>query len=151
MHAGQALWNLCLLTYEQVAKAQNDPVLAVALESCQVLSDFIKVPLPDQAALAHLARKNDELRGVQTLTSVPAAKPPAGSINGLAREALDHCNYILDNVDEVPEKGAAFADSLRDKATSMKESITKAGTATDRQVSALENMHAGLDKWLNRE
>ncbi len=149
MHGGQALWNLYVLVCERTTNAQNDPVLGVAMESCKVLSDLIKVPLPDQTVLAHLLKQNEILRGGAPATA-PAAKPQARGVTGLAHAALDHCGYILDHVDDVPEKGEEFAESLRAKATSMKETITKLGTATDKQISALENMRAGLDRWLHK-
>lgn len=53
-------------------------------------------------------------------------------------------------IEELSGPGAEFAESVRDKALSMKDWMDKEGRVTDRMHDALQNMNNGLDGWLDR-
>ena len=69
-------------------------------------------------------------------------------------EAITLCNEILDMIDsEVPDfawdRAASFFESVRDKVSSMLETIETMDDPTIRQTNALENMREGVAKWLD--
>lgn len=64
--------------------------------------------------------------------------------------ALELCEAIDSMADDVPERGSDFADSVRDKAHDIAFSIEEKDFVTEGQINALENMHAGLQRWIDR-
>lgn len=64
-------------------------------------------------------------------------------------DADELCDEILADIEDIPEAGADFAESVRDKVESIQATIQGNANATDRQVAALENIHAGVKKWLH--
>jgi len=84
-------------------------------------------------------------------SSVPASPPPA---KVLALDALAYAaelgDEITDLADQVPEidRAQEFAESARCTAADIGESIEAAGSATEKQIKALENIRNGLQKWV---
>lgn len=64
--------------------------------------------------------------------------------------ALQLCEAIEEMAGEVPERGADFAESVRAKAADIAATIEERDAVTEAQMSALENMHAGLCRWIER-
>lgn len=65
-----------------------------------------------------------------------------------ASQAVEQCDRIAEKCDEVPFDAIDFADSVREKARSIRGWIEANGRVTDRQQAALDNMESGLDRWL---
>lgn len=62
--------------------------------------------------------------------------------------AIEQCDRIIEKCGEVPDDGEDFADSVIEKAASIRDWIHKHGRVTDRQQTALDNMESGVDRWL---
>lgn len=62
-------------------------------------------------------------------------------------ELLDELGRALDDMPDTG-KAAGFHDSVSEKASSMREYLDANGELTDRQVEALENMLAGVRRWI---
>jgi hypothetical protein len=63
-------------------------------------------------------------------------------------EALALCKSILELLPDLPERAEEFAAGIEERVSSMQAWIESAGTATPAQIRALENMKAGVEKWL---
>ena len=63
-------------------------------------------------------------------------------------DADELCDEILEDIDDIPGAGQDFADSVRAKVESIQLTIQDNANATDKQVTALQNIHAGVKKWL---
>lgn len=154
MHAGEALWNLYTILAALERRHGSDPdmmrLAGLGQDSCRVLSEHIHVPAPPAQQL--------ELRLAQLVpapahpapTRIPSTQPDGGGRSAATQQALDDIQYILDHKDDVPERSAEFADSIAEKAESMRESILKYNNATPRMSEALQNMRSGLERILDR-
>lgn len=67
-----------------------------------------------------------------------------------AEEALSLCDTILADAEQVPSAGFEFAESVCEKVRSIRETIESSGRVTQGQANALENMHAGIVRWIER-
>lgn len=65
-----------------------------------------------------------------------------------ANEALELANSILKDLGDLPEEAAEFAESVERKVTDMAEWIESKDHCTEKQSTALQNMRAGVDRWL---
>lgn len=66
------------------------------------------------------------------------------------QEATDLVSSILEGCDEIPERGEEFAESVREKAADIGNTIEERQFVTDSQLRALENMLAGVNRWIDR-
>lgn len=69
----------------------------------------------------------------------------------LGHEAVQLCENISELIQELPETEAAqnFGDGIEQTTLSIKK-WADIDQVTEKQVQALRNMHAGLEKWVNR-
>ena len=67
-----------------------------------------------------------------------------------AQRCIDRCNEGIKMADEVPERGEDFAASVAEKLQSISETIESRDYVTEAQDVAIENMIAGLEKWIHR-
>jgi hypothetical protein len=79
----------------------------------------------------------------------------SGKDNGLDWEDADKlCNEIAqkmaDASDKVWERAAEFFEGIEETITSMQETITRNQRVSQKQMDALKNMSAGVDKWVDR-
>lgn len=65
-----------------------------------------------------------------------------------ADKAAKQCDRILDLCDELPSRAEEFGESVREKVQSIRDCITQNGHVTDAQQEALDNMEAGVERWL---
>jgi len=77
---------------------------------------------------------------------VRSPKPTHGDLE-LAKEVLELCDRIQDEVDS--DDGHDFAESVREKADSIRGFIESHGDATPAQRAALGNMRDGCSRWLH--
>lgn len=63
-------------------------------------------------------------------------------------EAIELCDEILASLEDLPEQAEDFSDSVYEKVTSMRVWIEENERVTDKMISALENIQAGVSKWL---
>jgi hypothetical protein len=76
------------------------------------------------------------------------AKRASKAANSTVEEALALCDEIGAMADDVPERGEEFAASVCERARDIRETIEERCSVTDSQMAALENMAAGLAKWI---
>lgn len=70
----------------------------------------------------------------------------------LADKIVRKANEVLDDLnkrDDPPDSGIDFASGIADRAEDMGEKIRERQTVTPAQVRALENMNAGISRWLH--
>jgi hypothetical protein len=66
-------------------------------------------------------------------------------------EALELCDDILIDLDELPDAADEFAESVREKVESMSEWIQEHDKVTPKMVKALKNMKDGVARWLEND
>ena len=70
-------------------------------------------------------------------------------------EVVEQCGNICDKIDDAPsdvwDKAFDFFESVREKAKDMGETIRKSCRVTQGQKNALDNMEAGVDRWLEND
>jgi len=144
------LWTLYAALAAVGQRTLKDPganaLLTKAEECCAVLGQHIKVEPPpiDQKML----RAADL---VERLVQADEAESKASTItDGAAREAFDLAVGILEDLDELPDRAEEFTESVREKVTSMRDSIEKYDNVTAPMMKALQNMRGGVDRWLKR-
>lgn len=64
--------------------------------------------------------------------------------------AIVFCEELIDDANAIPERGEDFANSVIEKTESMMEWIDSNSRVTEKMAEALENMRAGVDRWLKR-
>lgn len=62
--------------------------------------------------------------------------------------AIELCNEILDKLDELPEAAEEFSDSIKNKVLDIHEWVDSRNHCTKAQMGALENMLAGVERWI---
>lgn len=55
---------------------------------------------------------------------------------------------IMDKLSDLPERAEEFAISVEQKTVSIIKWVEENDHATDKQINSLQNMNAGIDKWL---
>ncbi len=85
----------------------------------------------------------------------PDARPkrrPTGDDAAALRveEALELVDSIVDGCGQIPERGQEYAESVSERATDIGRTIEERQFVTDKQMSALENMLAGVNRWIER-
>ena len=66
----------------------------------------------------------------------------------LVQEAEELIEEIMTLLDDLPEAAEDFADSVKDKTLSIAEFIEERHMVSNAQVLALENILAGIKRWL---
>jgi len=145
MHAGEALWQMyaMLELIERRAGTAKDVKTALpkARECCDIIARHMQVPPPVEGQVEYR---------IDALSS-ELFEEEDGSVvtDGEAREAVDIANSILADLEELPESADDFGESVGEKVRSMREWIERNNHVTSRQRSALENMRAGTDRWMD--
>jgi hypothetical protein len=67
-----------------------------------------------------------------------------------AARALQLCDDLESLIEDLPERAEDFAASLNEKMHSICQWVEANEHATESQITALENMIAGAERWLNR-
>lgn len=67
----------------------------------------------------------------------------------LVQEAEELIEEIMGLLEDLPERAEEFADSVRDKVTDIGEFIEARQCVSNAQVLALQNMLAGIRRWLD--
>lgn len=154
MHAGEALWALYAMTADLERRSNSNPaVLAVAAQAyqaCAVLSQHIGVPLPGPEQQVLLLAHLDGIKQAASAQHKVVTPDSIKDANG--KFALELCDDILGVLSKIEEaqifEAQAFVDSVREKTTSMRESVVSRQSASDKMVSSLHNMKTGAEKWL---
>lgn len=63
--------------------------------------------------------------------------------------AVALCDDVLELIDDLPERAEEFAEGVREKVASIKETIKLSERVSPAQVNAIRNMEAGIRKWLD--
>lgn len=97
------------------------------------------------ATLRHVYGKNLAVAAEQPIAEPPQVPTrPQGNDVDAALESIDES---LQLVDEVPERGQDFAESVAGKLRSIANKIEESDEVTPGQVQAIENMRGGLERW----
>lgn len=65
-------------------------------------------------------------------------------------EAVEFCEALLEDIDDLPAKADDFVESVRPKVEGIRDWVTDMRHVTEKQITALENIQKGVDKWLRR-
>lgn len=76
---------------------------------------------------------------------------PAGSPNNEVRWALKQCDEICELIEDLPETAFDFGESVGEKVRGIAQTIERTNEVTKPQQSALDNMQAGVERWLERD
>ncbi len=155
MHAGEALWALYAITADMERRSNSNPgtlaVAAQAYQACQVLAAHIGVPLPAPEQQVLLLAHIEQLKTAALSSHKSVAPSAITDANG--RFALELCDDILGLLTKIEEaqifEAQGFVDSVREKTTSMRESVVSRRSATDKMVNSLHNMKTGAEKWIH--
>ena len=60
---------------------------------------------------------------------------------------LDDCRSAMEEISEIPERGADFAASCEDRVGGMMTWAEDNEHVTEKMVTALENIRAGVARW----
>lgn len=87
--------------------------------------------------------------------ATPASKradyaKPTSEMQSRVNEALELIEQILSGSENIPERGSDFAASVSEKASDIGRTIEERGVVTSNQLAALENMMAGVSRWIDR-
>lgn len=156
MHAGEALWNLYALVTFMERNCSSDPsmlkVTALGAESCKTLAEFINVKAPDDAMLQRLVDQLQRMH-VESKPKQESRTPVTRTLGGVqsapVTSALEMCESILRDLDDLPEAADEFKEGIDDKVSGMREWIKEKNHVTDKMGAALENMRRAVDKWLS--
>ncbi len=159
-HAGHALWELYgllhgLKTISTDAAVHNR--IHDGLVNLDMISVLIRVPAPEGAALTQMIPHFNIPSPVAPGASVPVGGKTSGKSFGgskskvspaLLREAIDLCNEILGDMENMPDQASEFAASCEEKAKSVKAQAEN-GYVSEKQLSMLTNIRAGQRKWID--
>lgn len=70
---------------------------------------------------------------------------------GDCNSAIALIDATLEMLDEIPEEGEEFAVSVGAKLRNMRQSIEERGRFTERMQTAIENMHRGAVRWIEKD
>jgi hypothetical protein len=96
-----------------------------------------------------LEGRHPSQRPIPLVNNSPTEEPPSQRV----KDALKLVDEISETISEdVPEwkvlKNQSYFDGVEDRAKAIGETITHTGRVSDAQVTALENMLAGVKKWV---
>jgi hypothetical protein len=63
-------------------------------------------------------------------------------------EALDLCDETIELLEDLPEAADEYAMSCLEKVQGIRGTIEHRKTCSEKQVTAVENMKAGAERWL---
>jgi hypothetical protein len=72
-----------------------------------------------------------------------------GELSESAEEAVAIADEALELIDDLPDAAYDFGESVKEKIESIRSTIIERDRVTDKQFSALENMKAGIERWLD--
>lgn len=81
----------------------------------------------------------------QVVIEATARRKEADERVGQARELIASIHALAE---QLPPRGEDFGLSVCEKADDISASIDEAGSVTDGQITALENMLSGLERWI---
>lgn len=64
-------------------------------------------------------------------------------------EALEQCDRIAEMVEDLPDRAADFGIGVGEKTADIRLTIEQMQTVTSNQQDALDNMEAGVSRWLD--
>lgn len=64
---------------------------------------------------------------------------------------VEQVGEILEKLDDLPDRAIDFREGVEEKLRGMLTWMEKNQHVTPKMVTAIENMAAGVDKWLNRD
>ena len=65
------------------------------------------------------------------------------------KRAIDDCDIILSEIDDLPEAAAGFSESVENMIGSMREYIVSRNRVSKKQLDSILNTKFGMSKWMN--
>ena len=62
-------------------------------------------------------------------------------------EAVQLCDKILEDIEELPEQAEEFGEGVSEKVNGIKAWVTEQEYVTPKQMDALNNFERGVSKW----
>lgn len=63
-------------------------------------------------------------------------------------DAVDFADTLLERIKELPEEAEDFANGVMETVEGIRGNMATAEYASERQITALENIKGGVDKWM---
>lgn len=79
----------------------------------------------------------------------PSQKPATTTTPGEWSVQADRCADLLERIDDIPDRGESFRESVREKVTDMRTWIENHEDVTDKMVAALDNIADAVDRWID--
>lgn len=108
----------------------------------------IPVAPPDKTYVLHTSHPTPP-EDVKKGKFKPVKKDGGGDCDW--EEALQTIAETLEMLDQLPEEAGEFATSVNEKLTNMRTWIESKGRVTEKMSAAIENMHKGALRWLERD
>jgi len=101
----------------------------------------------EQQVAARPARSGTSHPQRRRPVSLPLSPSPEQTTEAVSR-AIVQCESIMEACEEIPDNGADFATSVYERVQSIAATIEDRNHVTERQREALDNMQAGVERWL---
>jgi len=63
-------------------------------------------------------------------------------------EFVEECSEVLDDLEDIPDAGYDFAESVEEKVRGMQAFAEDSHRVTSRMETALQNIRGGVERWL---
>jgi hypothetical protein len=107
----------------------------------------IPVSTPEKTYVLRTSHPTPEKEKKRRAAPTPAETTGSGDWE----QALQTIADTLELLDQLPEEAEDFTSSVTEKLTNMRSWIESRGRVTPKMESAIENMHRGALKWLERD
>lgn len=119
-----------------------DPTLSLTAFEREPINELL-------ATIRELAFIVDAAHDHVSATSDDSDDQPGNDDDNYSEEAAEQCDRILDLCEELPSRAEDFGLSIIDKVESIRDWIAANKHVTDAQQQALDNMEAGVRRWLD--
>jgi hypothetical protein len=120
-----------------------------AADAFRELAEEIVESVPDDAKVRFWRLVFKELKERFPEEKVAPPVPPERVFDSDEEDAIAIAEEIIElsESEELPERAIEFAESVAGRARDILATIEERGEATTNQLTALENMRTGLQKW----
>ena len=132
------------VTDRVIAESLFTSMLDAARDDYRALSDHGKRCFIEKGLEYFAGRLGVEVQGERQVTG---KLPHIEQVQEVA-DAIEELQTIIEMCEEIPDNGADFAKSVSDSAASMIETIERLGSVTEKQLTAIENWRAGVERWV---
>jgi len=88
---------------------------------------------------------------LNALAEQPSAEASRDGLDGTLASTLATIEHVLARIEELPEAGQEFGDSVTETLEVISETIEDTDRVTEAQTEAIANIRAGVEKWFENE